>query len=189
MQTNINLRTGGVQLLTPTELEEVRESFTIQAHSFKDKEPAQRKTWMADKVGKTWHQFEHVCGKDVSPRNVNHYKNGEHFDYMIMISSKKYVLGFALLSEETILYDDPTLARILENKATFDTDKTLNIKLLCARKGSGIGTRIVRVCENLGIRLKCASLHLDAVPTAYGFYKSVGFVPFNETELACPTIK
>lgn len=163
----------------------MRESFTIQAHSFKDLEPAQQKKRMAEKVGKAWHQFQHVCGSDVDTAHVEFYSDAMNFDHMIVISSKKHVLGFALLSEEKIKYDGPTLSRLRKNKDTFDEDKTLNIKLLCSRTGSGIGTRIMRVCENVAKHYRCASLHLEAATTAYKFYKKMGFDTFRRAFQAC----
>lgn len=61
-----------------------------------------------------------------------------------------------MVKMEAIVYDDLTLKRLREMPDKFDENTTLNVKLLCSRERSGMGSHIVRVCENLGIRLKCA---------------------------------
>lgn len=181
-------------LLTPAEMKQMQANFTIKVHTFKGLNQQQRKDKF-EQVENAWNQFTEVCQGEVEPSHIASFAealqgqgHGElHCDYMIVISCKKYVLGYALAAEESILYDAPTLNLLRQPPYNniFDTDKTFHIKLLCSRPNSGIGTQLVRVCGNLAIRLKCASIRLEAVPTAHGFYKSVGLVPFLDAKFAC----
>lgn len=200
MKTNLacstwdNLDNNCDFLLTPTEMVKMREIITIEVHSFRGMDKAQRKEKFAE-VKKAWDQFQDVCQAEVDPGHIADFATAIQgdgpeelsCDYMVVLSSNKYVLGYALTAKETIEYDAPTLDRLTKapHSYKFDKDKTLNIKLLCARKRSGIGTQLVRVCENLAIHLRCASIHLTAVPTAYGFYKSIGLSPFKQANVAC----
>lgn len=193
METTLAANTGNV-LLTPEDKHEMRNNFTIKVHIFKGMNQAQRIQQFAQ-VKSAWDQFTEVCHQEIEPTHIAKFAKAMQgqghdelrCDYMIVISSKKYVLGYALAAEEKIRYDDPTL-NILSQPAhshAFDSDKTLHIKLLCARDGSGMGKQLIRVCENLAIHTRCASVHLEAVPTAYGFYKSIGLSPFRDVKVAC----
>ena len=196
MLTNLNFASTENTniLMTKTQMEEMQESVTIKVYKFKGLSKNQRtEMFTKPEMDSLWKQLKDICrnmvGKTYILGVLNNAKSGATgmytFDYAIILSTKKYVLAYAMVTVENIKYDDVTVKRLIQMPDKFDVNTTLNIKLLCSREGSGMGSHIVRVCENLGIRLKCASLHLDAVPTAYGFYKSVGFVPFNETKLAC----
>ena len=193
MKTTLASNTGD-SLLTPQEMQQMQANVTINVHTFKGMSQEQRTAKFAQ-VKHMWDQFTAVCQGEVDSSHIASFSEAvqrpDHAelscDYVVIISCKNYVLGYALAAEETIVYDEPT-RNLLENppySETFDTDKTFHIKLLCSRPNSGIGTQLVRVCENLAIRFRCASVRLEAVPTAHGFYKSVGLIPFQQTEFAC----
>lgn len=200
MKTNLacstwdNLDNNCDFLLTPGEMVETREIITIDVHTFRGMDIPQRKQKFAE-LKKAWDQFQDVCQGEVDPGHIAKFATaiqGDEphelsCDHVVVISSNNYVLGYAMTAKETIEYDSPTQALLAQtpHRHKFDKDKTLNTKLLCARKRSGIGTQLVRVCENLAIHLRCASIHLTAVPTAYGFYKSMGLSPFKQTNVAC----
>lgn len=193
METTLASNTGDT-LLTPQELQEMQANVTIKVHTFKGMSQEQRVAKFAQ-VKPMWDQFTEVCQGEVDSSHIARFSAAVQgtgsaelsCDHIVIISCKKYVLGYALVAEETIVYDDPTRNLLTQSpySGTFDTDKTFHIKLLCSRPNSGIGTQLVRVCENLAIQFRCASVRLEAVPTAHGFYKSVGLVPFLEAKFVC----
>lgn len=193
METTLASNTGD-SLLTPQEMQEMQTNVTIKVHAFKGMSQEQRTVKFAQ-VKPAWDQFTEVCQGEVDSSHIESFseavqgRGGAEMscDHVVIISCNKYVLGYALAAEETIVYDDPTRNLLAQppHSETFDTDKTFHIKLLCSRPNSGIGTQLVRVCENLAIRFRCASVRLEAVPTAHGFYKSVGLIPFQQASFAC----
>ena len=193
MQTTLASTTGD-SLLTPGEITNMRKTVTVEVHVFKGLNNQQRSEKFAE-VKTAWEQFKDVCQTKVASSHIDDIRTATEgeaphnlsCDYMIVISCGRYVLGFAMTAEETTEYDDATrtLLALDHNKRNFETNKTLHIKLLCARKSSGVGGQLLRVCENLAISKRCASVHLDAVTTAYGFYKNQGFAPFHRVTFAC----
>lgn len=203
MQTNLACRTWDNTddsvdfLLTPTERIEMREMITIELHTFSDMDRAQR-TEKFKELKRAWGQFKDVCQGEVDDNHIANFATAIQgdgsselsCDYVVVMYCNNYVLGYVMVAKVNIDYDAPTLDRLKQplHKHRFDKDKALNIKLLCSRKSSGIGTQLVHVCENLAIHLRCASMYLAAVPTAYGFYKSRGFAPFKNAKVACNPI-
>lgn len=183
-------------LLSGTQLEQLQRCFTVKMYTFKGLSRQERLQLFEanhQKLIKESKQFADVCQSLVQDSFVNHLitevKAGNGDDYIVVISSSNFVLGYAILRQETITYDSVTtnFLRQPPHNLKFDDDKTINIKLLCSRAGSGMGKQVLRVVENLAIRLRCASLHLDAVSTAYNFYKHVGFSPYVVAPSACST--
>lgn len=193
-ETTLASNTGDF-ILTPEEIQNMRQEVKIKVYHLAVMNQNQ-KTETINKVHGEWDQFNGICGKIISTAHIRSFREsiqgrGHQVcpDIMIIISSYKYVLGFALANFEKVVYDSDT--RKLLGGARYsnklNTDKTLNIKLLCSRASSGVGSQLVHACENVAIHNRCASVHLDAVTTAYGFYKRLGFEAFNTVKYACST--
>ena len=191
---------NGGDLLSGTQMRELRGKFNVKRYKFEGLSQHQRQQMFENndkKLEGEWDQFVDVCHGLVEQSYIKEFQkaikgNGsskQMFDYLIVISSGKFVLSYAMVVRQTIEYDSQTknLLRQSPHNQKFDDNKTLNIKLLCSRDGSGMGKQVLLVCENLAIELRCASLHLDAVTTAYNFYKHVGFSPYSAKENACST--
>ncbi len=185
-------------LLMPSEIEDMRNNVVTKVYDFKAMDTQQRADLLDGRLRGIWCQFAGVCNEKVDSTHIADFEQamrgvGGHgddmrCDHVVVIFCRKFVLGFAMVAEETVEYDAIT-RKYLRSKPKYrhllNTNKTLKIKLLCAREGSGVGRQLVRVCENIAMYHGCASLCLDAVPTAYGFYKSVGFFPFRNAGEAC----
>lgn len=177
--------------LTPSQMRSMRETITVKVFTFKDMDLESRTAAFAE-LQHTWNQFNEVCHGGVDAKYVAKFKQAIHgksteeynFEYMVVILSKRHVLGFALALEERVEYDQATLA-YLKSKSAFKHDTTLNVKLLCAREDSGIGGHLINACEGLALHLKCPSVYVSSVPDAYGFYKHKGFAPFREAKYTC----
>lgn len=189
-----NVQQEQEQFLSDPQLRDVRATFTVDVHVFRGLSNTARLTKYR-KVEEQLNQFNDVCRGEVDAPHIKHYQRvisgeegGENrVDYVIVVSARKYMLGFALASEETVEYDGPTRSLLAEpsNRNEFDTDKALKLHLICARARSGIGEQLVRISEIIARRRRCASIYLDSVPNAYGFYKKMNLMPFRGVEMAC----
>ncbi len=173
-------------LLSESEVQDMRANVHIRVHDFKGLAEDQRLAKFSD-VKEAWSQFADICQGEVDAAHISKFaaaikgrpeSEDMHTDYVVVISVSRHVLGYALVSEDAVEH-------VGVDRNNYNHNKALGIKLLCARKASGIGTQLVRVCENLARHLKCASIHLEAVPTAYGFYKKMGLDPFRRAKDAC----
>ena len=194
MSTN-NDRREQEQFLSDAQLRDVRATFTVDVHVFRGLSDTDRLA-KYNKIKGQLDQFQDVCRGEVDAPHTKYYQRvisgdqegGEHrVDYVVVVSSRKYMLGFALASEETVVYDGPTQSLLAElpHRNEFDSDKALRLHLICARARSGVGVQLVRISEIIAKRRRCPSIYLESVPNAYGFYKKMKLVPFRGVEIAC----
>lgn len=184
METTLARNVDNLPLLSPAEMQDMRANVHIKVHDFKGLTEDQRLAKF-NHLKEAWNQFQDICQGEVDAAHILKFaaaikgrpeSEDMRTDYAVVISVSRYVLGYALVSEDAVEY-----VGVADNNST----KALGIKLLCARKASGVGTQLVRACENLARHLGCASIYLEAVPTAYGFYKKMGLDPFRQAKDAC----
>ena len=181
-------------------IDDISNNFTVNVHTFSGLDIAHREELFAE-IKPFWDQFEDVCHTIVEASRINLYEDKiktdqeteNNPDYVVIISLDDYVLGYLLAKEETFLLPEEmpdrnkikTDVQNMEANYDFIHNKSMLINLMCAREESGVGQELVKVCKGLGRRHRCASLHLKAIPSTIGFFRSVGFVPYQEKEVAC----
>ena len=177
---------------------DIGKNLSVSVHTFSGLNGAQRSALFA-KIKPAWDQFEEVCGTVVEASRIDIHKDAiktvqdteDNADYVVIISLHDYVLGYLLAKEQTFSLSEempPAITQDVKNmhaNHVFDHNKSMRINLMCAREQSGVGHQLIEVCKGLGRTHRCASLHLQAIPSALGFYRSMGFVPYQEKEVAC----
>lgn len=121
-------------------------------------------------IESAWGQFSEVCHEEVEPshmRNVRRQYKDKGTPNCAATTWSPFLAKY--MSSNAPWRQRKSSRSLLAQPSysdTFDTDKTFYTKLLCARKDSGIGRQLLRVCENLAKCFLCASAHLQAVPSA-----------------------
>lgn len=176
---------------------DIGNNLAVSVHTFKGLNEAARSA-LLEEIKPFWDQFEEVCGTVVEACCIDIYKDAmktaqdveddaDNADHVVIVSLHDYVLGYLLAKEQTLSLSEDMTQDVKHMKAKYDFhhNKSMRINLMCAREQSGVGQQLIEVCKGLGRTKQCASLHLQAIPSALGFYKSVGFVPYQEKEVAC----
>lgn len=177
---------------------DIGNNLTVSVHTFSGLNIAQREE-LFDAIKPSWDQFEDVCHTIVEASRIDLYEDTiktvqeteDNPDYVVIISLHDYVLGYLLAKEQTFSLPEDMPTQIttdvknMQANYIFNHNKSMRINLMCAREQSGVGQQLIKVCKGLGRTHGCASLHLQAIPSTIGFYKSVGFVPYQEKEVAC----
>lgn len=119
-----------------------------------------------------------------------HYNVVEHLDQIKEIVEKVYSICGTVNKEyidDLINNYDEIFAicnheNILKSIAILENNKdTLIIKLVCSKSKGG--TNIVEKCENIARSRSYKYVKLESIPTAYGFYRKLGFLSSTSTDL------
>lgn len=145
-------------------LSALKNDFTVDQYVFKNKTSAERNSLITT-IDRKWCQFQAVCDSLLTADDIRNFQSS--MDFAVIISVRKYVLGYALATEVSL------------NATT----KSLLINSLCARSLS-IKTQLINICHNIADAYSCESLHLHALLPDVNFYKAEGFKR-SEVQFAC----
>lgn len=172
--------------LTPSEENNMWKQFDIKVHDFQHLTmPERRKIFQP--IKDEWATFKTLCSRGVSEGYLDRLSSALEFDHMVVISWGRYLLGFAMTLVKIVNYDDSVtnLLNQARHRYRFDDTHALHIEILCSREGTGIGVQLIQACQNLAINLRCPTVSLDSVTTAYGFYNHLGYKGWSDVATTC----
>lgn len=145
-------------------LSALKNGISVNQFVFKNKTSVEKQSLIAD-IDAKWCQFQAVCDSLLTADEIRSFQNS--MDYVVVISLRKYVLGYALATEVRL------------NNYT----KSLFINSLCARS-LPIKTQLINICAKNARENTCQSLHLNALLSDERVYKGEGFKR-SEVQFAC----
>ena len=159
------MNTNHLQFAINDTLGALKDKYTVDDYVFKNKTIAEKNSLFTE-IDRKWFQFSAVCDSLLTADEIRNFQSV--IDFAVVISLKKYVLGYALGTEVQL------------NATT----KSLLINSLCARS-SLVKKKLINICHDIGEKNLCESLHLHALLPDVDFYKTEGFKMSEEVQFAC----